>query len=109
MAKQKAEFKRQHDELMQSKKLLMKVCDEKATFEYKHKEKTEYINKIEGMITKGKSSSAITEMNKKLNSHNNALKDQLTTLQKEFELVCDKNKDIVLRNAALDEALVNAL
>ena len=84
----------------------MKVCDEKATFEYKHKEKSEYINKIEGMLKKGDSTSAITEMNKKLIAQNDAFKEQLTTLQKEFDLVCEKNKDIVLRNAALEEALV---
>jgi hypothetical protein len=92
--------------LVSTKRLLLKICDEKSEIEQKYKEKIEYIRKIESNLSRGGNESALDVVNQNLKAHISDLERQIADTNKEMQKKSDKEKELILRNNALEEALV---
>ena len=86
--------------------MLLKICDEKSEIEQKYKEKIEYIRKIESTLSRGGNESALDVVNQNLKTRISDLEKQIADTNKEVQKKSDREKELILRNNALEEALV---
>ena len=103
---QRALNRRSAEDLVSTKHLLLKICDDKAVFESRYKDKLEYIGKIESALSKGSNDKALISVNDNLNSQLHELKLQIKSMESEISNIRESERQIQLRNAALEEALV---